>query len=174
MSSFLQRSYHNWEKLPGEFPKGDKIQFLLFTVFIVVWIVDLFLEGTTWLNQYIPLIIRLFLGVPFILISYLLLRYSEKELFFNTNPYNEPVQSGIYQFCRHPMYFGVLIFYMGLGLISLSLIGWILILITIYFYNFLVNYEERILIEKYSIKYQKYMEIVPKWIPKIRNYHIQR
>jgi len=174
MSSPLQRSYHNWKKLPGEFPNGDKIQFFLFTVFIVVWIGDIILEATTWINLYIPLIIRLFLGLPCILISYLLLRQSEKELFFKTIPYNEPVQLGIYLYCRHPMYLGVLIFHIGLGLISISLIGWILILITIFFYNFLVNYEERKLIEKYDIKYQKYMEIVPKWIPKIRKHHMQK
>ncbi len=174
MPPHLQRSYHNWKKLPGEFPIGDKIQLFLFTVFIVVWIGDIILEGTTWFNQYIPLIFRLFLGISCILISYFLLKQSEADLFFHTCPYDEPVQLGIYQYCRHPMYLGVIIFHIGLGLISISLIGWILIFITMYFYNFLVNYEERKLIEKYDVKYQKYMEIVPKWIPKVRKQHIKR
>ena len=173
MSFLLQRSYHNWKKLPGEFPNGDKIQACLFIVFIVVWLGDSYLEGTTWINQYIPSTIRLFLGVPCLLISYYLSRRSKIDLFYNSCPFDEPVQSGIYHYCRHPMYLGVIIFHIGLGLISVSLIGWILIFITIRFYNFLVKYEERKLIEKYDFKYQKYMEIVPKWIPKIRKHNTQ-
>jgi len=107
------------------------------------------------------------------LISYLLSTQSIKEIFIIPCPFNEPVQSGIYHFCRHPMYLGVIIFHIGLGIIFVSLIGWILILITMNFYKFLVNYEEIKLIEKYDFRYQKYMEIVPKWIPKIRKYHRQ-
>ena len=168
MPSHLKRSYHNWKKLPGEFPNGDKIQLCLFIAFIVVWIGDTSFEGTTWLNQYIPLGIRLSLGLLCIFISYLLLIQSDQELFFKTCAYNEPVQSGIYQYCRHPMYLGVILFHIGLGLISLSLIGWILIFITMKFYNFLANYEEKKLHDQYGSKYEIYMEIVPRWIPNIK------
>ncbi len=168
MSSHQPRSYHNWKKLPGEYPNGDKIQFCLFIAFLVVWIGDYILEGTMWLNQFIPLIVRLFFGFSCILISYYLLRQSEADLFFHPCSYNEPVQFGIYHYCRHPMYLGVILFHIGLGLISVSLIGWILFFITMKFYNFLANYEEKKLIEKFGSKYQKYMKDVPKWIPKIR------
>ncbi len=171
MPSHLQRSYDNWvnwEKLPGEFPNGDKIQLCLFVTFSVAWIVDFIFKGTTWLNQYIPLGFRLFFGLSLILISYFLVKQSEADLFFHPCSYNEPVQFGLYQYCRHPMYLGVIIFHIGFGLISLSLISWVFIFITVKFYNFLANYEERKLIEKFDFRYQKYMEIVPKWIPKVR------
>ena len=168
MPSHLKRSYHNWNKLPGEFPNGDKIQLGLFIAFIAVWIGDSSLKGTTWLNQYIPLSIRLSLGLSCIFLSYLILKTSEKELFFINCPHNEPVQTGIYQYSRHPMYLGVIMFHFGIGFLSFSLIVWILILIVIKFYHFLINYEEKKLHEFYGIKYEIYIEIVPKWIPNIK------
>ena len=173
MSSRLQRKYNNWKKLPGEFPNGDKIQLFLSIAFLVVWIGDSSLEGTTWLNQFIPLGVRLSLGFLCIIISHLLFRQSERDLFFKTCPYNEPVQSGIYQYCRHPMYLGVMLTHIGLGLISLSLIGWILILVTIKFYNILANYEEKKLNEQFGIKQEIYMENVPRWIPNIKKIFYQ-
>ncbi|MHA1718708.1 MAG: methyltransferase family protein [Promethearchaeota archaeon] len=173
MSLKFPRYYFNWNRLPGEYPNGDIIQACLFIIFLVVWVADLILKGTTWLNNYIPIAFRLILGFFFIFLSYFLMKQSDSDLFFHPCPFKEPVQTGLYRYCRHPMYLGVIFFHLGLGIISISLISWIFILITIKFYNYLAKYEEGRLLKAYSNKYKDYMMLVPRWIPKkIRQNHL--
>ncbi len=159
--------YHNWKKMPGEHPRGDKLQAGFFIGFLVVWTTDYLLHGTTWLNHVFRINYRLPVGIFMILLSYYILRRSEADLFHRPGHYNTPVHHGIYQHCRHPMYLGVLLFHCGLGICSMSLLSWGVIGISFFLYARLSRFEEQALIRKYGEKYRLYMKIVPRWIPKL-------
>ena len=161
-------SFHNWSKLPGEHPKGDKLQIGFFIGFLLVWITDTDLHGTTWLNQVVPLNYRLGGGVFFIIISYSLIRRSEADLFYRPGQFDYPVYQGIYRFLRHPMYLGDLLFHVGIGILSMSVAAWCIIGVSVFLYRFLINYEEQALIQKYGEKYLIYMKIVPRFVPKVK------
>ncbi len=161
--------YHNWKKMPGEHPRGDKLQAGFFIGFLVIWTTDSLLHGTTWLNQVISINYRLPIGFFLILISYYILRRSEADLFHRPGSYDSPVQHGIYQYCRHPMYLGVLIFHIGLGICSISIAAWGSFGISLLLYTRLCRFEEHALIKKYGDLYRRYMQIVPRWIPKFHH-----
>jgi len=69
---------------------------------------------------------------------------------------------------RHPIYLGAILFYVGLLIFSLSGLALLIWLIIIAFYHWLARHEERLLLEKFGVDYQKYVQEVPMWIPWIR------
>ncbi|UYP45808.1 hypothetical protein NEF87_002093 [Candidatus Lokiarchaeum ossiferum] len=158
-------SHHQWTKMPGEHPQGDKFQAALFMLFLGIWISDSILHYSTWLNHVIPLYLRLSIGLSCIILSYYILRRSEADLFFRPANYQLPVYHGIYRYCRHPMYLGDLIFHVGLGIMSISVVSWMIFGISIGLYSYLSQYEEQRLIQEFGDKYLLYQQIVPKWIP---------
>ncbi len=160
--------FQNWSKLPGEYPKGDQLQIGFFIGFMIVWITDTILHGTTWLNQFVPLNYRLAGSIFCFIVAYSLLRRSEADLFFRPKHYAYPVYHGIYRYCRHPMYLGDILFHVGFGILSMSMAAWGMIALSILLYRFLCNYEEQASIQKFGEKYILYMKIVPRWIPKLK------
>ena len=53
---------HN-DNLTGEHPKGDAGQLTIFYLFMALWLSDIFLKYSSFLNEYIPLEIRLTFGL---------------------------------------------------------------------------------------------------------------
>ena len=75
------------------------------------------------------------------------------------------VTSGVFVQVRNPMYFSILMFYLGIVAFSMSLftlIAWIAI---VFVYNWMVNHEEKILAEMFPKEYEQYKRRTHKWIP---------
>ncbi len=66
---------------------------------------------------------------------------------------------------RHPIYLGSILLYFGFIIISLSAVAFCIWIIIIIFYYFNSRYEEKLLIDKLGIQYEKYMNEVPMFIP---------
>ena len=89
---------------------------------------------------------------------------------FATAPLDEPMTKGVYSISRNPMYFGMFLMYIGIGIACAS---WIFLLcgaVWIISWQIGVVNEERSLIEKYGNTYREYMNRTPRWIgiPKSR------
>ena len=139
----------------------------VFMLFICTWFADNIAHWSTGLNRVVPVYYRIPVGLFLIALSYSIQKRSDIDLFRNPGNYDKPVRHGIYQYCRHPMYLGDILFHLGLGALSLSGLAWILIGLTTLLYIYLSRYEEELLLKKYGEEYYRYMISVPRWFPNI-------
>ena len=79
-------------------------------------------------------------------------------------PSDEPVTGGLYRYSRHPVYIGVFVQYLGIGIASASGLFLLLILATIALSMATTPAEERFCAEKYGDSYRKYMKKTPRWL----------
>jgi protein-S-isoprenylcysteine O-methyltransferase Ste14 len=79
-----------------------------------------------------------------------------------TTPFDEPITKGLYRYSRHPIYIGVFVQYIGIGIASAS--GLFLLLIIVSIALSTVAAEERFCCEKYGDTYRDYMNRTPRWL----------
>lgn len=83
---------------------------------------------------------------------------------FASAPLDEPLSEGIYAISRHPQYFGFFLAYAGIGIACASWVLLLCALVWILSWQFGIEEEERILLEKYGDAYRQYMNRTPRWI----------
>ena len=122
---------------------------------IVSWIYTVFLPlklGTLWL--YSGLTVFLF-GIVFTIVT---IRN------FATSPKDKVITKGLYRFTRNPMYMGMILMQIGIGIACAS---WLYLLLTValmILLNANLSAEERYCLYMYGDNYQKYMNSTPRWI----------
>jgi protein-S-isoprenylcysteine O-methyltransferase Ste14 len=83
------------------------------------------------------------------------------------------VISGPFAHVRNPLYLGNILMYLGLGIMSMSLFPYLQIVAILFFimqYQFIVKEEEGFLIKKFGDEYQKYLQNVPRFFPRVTKY----
>ena len=160
---------HKHRNLPGEHAITDIGQLILFVIFVLLIIIDIFILkfsnkmiGTLSQMLAIPLFLLFLLaGSYFIFISHrIIFRETDKDV--------ELVTRDVFSIVRHPMYFGSILLFFSFVILSnsvLALVVWILICV---FYYFISRYEEKLLINKFGDKYKEYQKKVPMFIPFIK------
>ena len=81
-----------------------------------------------------------------------------------TIPEDVPITGGIYHYSRHPVYIGVFVQYIGIGIASASGLFLLLVLIEIALSVVITPAEERFCLEKYGETYREYIANTPRWI----------
>ena len=85
-------------------------------------------------------------------------------------PFDPPkvlVVHGLYKYTRNPMYLSVLTVLVGEYVLFHSAIFLeYVVLVTLGFFLFVMNYEEPVLTRKMGAAYEQYCEEVPRWIPR--------
>jgi protein-S-isoprenylcysteine O-methyltransferase Ste14 len=81
---------------------------------------------------------------------------------FTKTAIDEPVTTGIYRYSRHPVYIGVFIQYIGIGIVSASGLFLLLIIASVILSILLVPAEERFCLEKYGDAYREYVNRTPR------------
>ncbi len=159
---------HHHEGLGEEHPKSHPIQLMVAIIFFLIWILDSFIfEFSTIWAKNIPFVLRLiFFGLLVGVGCWLIFRGGHL-LFHKAESASRLITTGLFAHMRHPLYLGVLLVYIGLILLTISLlsvIGW---LIAFIFYDRLATFEEQKLMEKFKEEYVAYKKKVPKWILRI-------
>jgi protein-S-isoprenylcysteine O-methyltransferase Ste14 len=108
--------------------------------------------GTAWL--YSGLLIFLF-GVVFTIVTI---------LNFATSPKDKVITQGLYGVSRNPMYIGMLLMYIGLGIACASWLYLLLTLVLVILLNANLSAEERYCLYVYGAAYREYLERTPRWI----------
>ena len=108
--------------------------------------------GTTWL--YSGLLIYLF-GIVFTIVA---------VLNFATSPKDKVITKGLYRFSRNPMYIGMLLMQIGLGIACSSWLYLLLTVVLIILLKAILSSEERYCLDRYGDDYRKYMNSTPRWI----------
>ena len=164
-----KKSHHNREDLTGEHTLGDTGQLVLAILFMVTWIADTFFFGySTFLNQLIPLALRIPVGIVILGVSAYLVRKGLSIVFGKVRETPAVIREGVFNVVRHPVYLSEILLYLGLLMLSLSLIAAIIWIIAIVFLHFISRYEEKLLLERFGEDYKLYMEEVPMWFPRFR------
>jgi len=154
--------------LIGEHKAGDAGQIILLIVFLATWITDSFLfKYSIFLADYVPLAARLGSGILVLILSWLLARSGLRVIFREQRDKPELIKEGVFARIRHPIYLGAILLYLGLILITFSLISAGLWLAIILFYIFISRYEERLLIAHFGEEYNEYKKQVPMLFPKL-------
>ena len=148
-----------------EHPHSHHIQFGSVVIFFIVWGVDSFVfRISTFLEQFIPLDIRLILFFSLVSVGCILIFVGGHSIFHENK--GGLVKTGLLAHTRHPLYFGVQLNFIGCFFLTMSLISlgiWIVIFIL---YDRIATYEEQDLERIFGEEYREYKKRVPKWIPR--------
>lgn len=160
------KTHRNHENLTGEHIIGDTGQLILLLIFLAVWIVDSFvISYSVFLNEAVSNFIRVPIAIIILAFAYVLSRRGLKMVFGNPNREPGVFTTGVFAIVRHPIYLASILFYLGMLLISVSLLAagvWIIIIV---FYYFISRYEERLLIGRFGKDYEEYRKKVPMLFP---------
>ena len=135
--------------------RENRIANATFLPMIISWIYAIFLPlqlGTIWL--YSGLIICV-IGMLFTIGA---------VLNFVTSPKDEVITTGLYRFTRNPVYIGLILMQIGLGIACSS---WLYILLTVammILLNANLSAEERYCLYRFGDDYRKYKNRTPRWI----------
>jgi protein-S-isoprenylcysteine O-methyltransferase Ste14 len=150
----------------GEHPYGDVAQLILLGLFFLIWIADSFLlHYSTFLAGQIPLYIRLPIFSILFVTSLYLFKSGHVVVSHDHKP-TSVVSNGAFHFVRHPLYLASILTYLGLAILTCSIISFLLFFGIIIFYNYIAGYEEKLLLEKYGGAYRQYQQRTGKWFPR--------
>jgi protein-S-isoprenylcysteine O-methyltransferase Ste14 len=156
------------EEKKGEHPFGDAGQLILLALFLVVWAGDsFFLHKSTFASDFVPLIIRLVI-LALLLITAVYLSTSGHVVVAHGERPASVVSTGAFRYVRHPLYSAAILFYMGLAVTTASLFSLALLVIIFLFYNYIADYEERLMEMKFGEDYVSYKRKTGKWTPRRR------
>ena len=150
----------------GEHPLGDAGQLISLVVFLVVWVADsFFLHKATFLSGYVPLYIRLvILGLTLVAATYLF-RSGHVVVSHDERP-DGVVATGAFRYVRHPLYLASIVTYLGLAVLTLSLLSLAVFVGIFVFHDYIAGYEEKLLEAKFGEEYRKYKSKTGKWVPR--------
>jgi protein-S-isoprenylcysteine O-methyltransferase Ste14 len=151
----------------GEHPFGDAGQLILLVLFLLVWGGDsFFLRKTTFLSDYLPLYLRLFILALTIAMALYLFRSGHVAASHHQRP-DKVLTGGAFRYVRHPLYLASMLIYFGLTVSTASLFSLAFIAGVFIFHDYIAGYEERLLELKFGEEYVDYRKRTGKWLPRI-------
>jgi protein-S-isoprenylcysteine O-methyltransferase Ste14 len=164
-----KKTHHHRDDLVGEHTLGDLGQFVLACLFAAIWIADTFLlQYTTFLNQYVPLAVRIPCGAVLLVLSGYLARTGLAIVFGEERKKPGVIRKDVFSVMRHPIYLSEILLYLGLLILSISLAAALVWIGAIAFLHYISRHEEKLLLERFGREYEQYMREVPMWIPRLR------
>jgi protein-S-isoprenylcysteine O-methyltransferase Ste14 len=169
MAHQRKKGKRHWDELTGEHTLGSIGQAFFACLFGVVWVADtFFLRYTTFLNEYIPSLIRVIIGVAFLVLSVYFASTGLAIVFGKGRRHTGVIREGVFNYVRHPIYLSEILCYLGLLLLSISLAATLVWVLTLCFMHYISRHEERLLLARFGKNYEEYMQDVPMWIPGLK------
>jgi protein-S-isoprenylcysteine O-methyltransferase Ste14 len=161
-----RKSYQERDDLVGEHRLGDTGQLVLAVIFFGVWIADsFFFKYTTFVNDYIPLAVKIPLAIIIFVLSGYLAWQGMVTVFGKTRQTPGVIRTGVFGVVRHPIYLSEILLYLGFLVLSTPLAGVVIWIIVICFLHYISRHEEQLLLARFGDDYRQYMKDVPMWIP---------
>jgi len=157
----------HWDNLTGEHRIGDIGQLTLYCLFMAVWISDMILKYSNFLNESIPAVVRLPIGIMILAISGYMAGTGLWIIFGKKSQPQGVVRKGVFRFVRHPIYLSEILLYLGLLFLNISLAAALVWIAAIIFLHYISRYEERLLLARFDKEYEQYMRDVPMWFPRL-------
>ena len=158
------KTHEDRPDLAGEHKLSDIGQLVSLVAFMLVWIVDSFVFNfSDFLSRNIQWWILIIIAAPFWIVAGYLAFKGLKTVFGTPQESPAVITDGVFKYTRHPIYLGAMLVYVGMIISTLSLMSLGMFVLIMLFYNCVANYEEKLLLEKFSDKYVQYQREVPKW-----------
>ena len=142
------------EDIVGEHKFSDLGQLIFFVIFAALWGIDSFyLHFSTLLTDYIPIYVSAPIGGIMLLLALYFAYWGLRKVFNEVRDPPEVIRSGVFKYTRHPIYFGMILLYLGLTIITLSIASLGLLVIIVFFYDFIASYEEELVVEHFIEDY---------------------
>ena len=135
--------------------KENRLTYMVFLPMLISYVYAIFLPlqlDTTWF--YSGLIIYIF-GVAFTIVAI---------QNFSSSPKDKVIIKGLYRFTRNPMYVGMILLQIGVGIACSSWLYLLLTVALIILLNANSSAEERYCLYLYGDDYRKYKNSTPRWI----------
>ena len=113
--------------------------------------------------------IEMFIGFTFILAGLMLMARGWR-LVFSAQEKDELVTDGIYKYVRHPQYTGIFIALFGQLIHWPTVVTLLLFPVIVGAYYHLARKEEKAMISKFGEAYRAYIQSVPMFFPKLKNW----
>jgi protein-S-isoprenylcysteine O-methyltransferase Ste14 len=134
---------------------------------MALWISDMVFGYSNFLNEYVPSVVKLPIGILLLIISGYMAGTGLYIVFGKKAQSQSVINRGIFSFVRHPIYLSEIILYLGLLIIHISLAAACIWVIAIFFLHYISRYEEKLLLARFGDEYKKYMKEVPMWFPRL-------
>jgi protein-S-isoprenylcysteine O-methyltransferase Ste14 len=166
---YKKQSHEHRIDLAGEYRWGDIGQIIFAILFIIGVNSDIFIFkiSASW-QEIIPWYLRIIMFIPFLYFAGYFAHRAHKKIFGERRKKLIVINTDVFSRLRHPMYFGTLLTYLGILILSISLVGLMIFIVIFIFYYYLCYYEEQVLIENLGDEYRKYMKEVPMLIPRLK------
>jgi protein-S-isoprenylcysteine O-methyltransferase Ste14 len=162
-----KKAHHQRDDLAGEHVVSDAGQLILACLFAATWIADtFFIKYATFLNQYVPLGVRIPSGIVLLVLAGYLAKTGLSIVFGEEREKPSVIRESVFSVVRHPIYLSEILLYLGLLMLSISLAAAAVWVVAIGFLHYISRYEERLLLERFGEEYERYMREVPMWIPR--------
>jgi len=169
LKEIQKKAHKHREDLTGEHPLGDAGQVVLACLFAATWIADtFFLKYTTLLNGYIPLGVRAPLAVLLLVGSGYLAKKGLAIVFGEKIEKPAVIRKSVFGLVRHPIYLSEIFFFLGLLMLSLSLVAMAVWVVAVAFLHYIAKFEEKLLLARFGDDYEKYLREVPMWLPRLQ------
>ncbi|MBZ2162763.1 methyltransferase family protein [Alteromonas stellipolaris] len=141
---------------------------VFFIAVILMWVTT---KVAGFLNVYHPfkiqsLILCVLLGVGFALLGVTWFKKHKTSVNpIKTDRVVSLVTSGVYQYSRNPMYVGMLLCLVGIGLYTSNPLNILFIVLFVWYMNkYQITPEEAFLTDKFGASYTEYMKTVRRWL----------
>lgn len=87
------------------------------------------------------------------------------------------ITTGPFAYVRNPLYLGNVVMYGGVGVMSMALFPWLLIIALIWFivqYSLIVSREEEFLTQRFGAEYTRYRASVKRFVPRLTPYRAEQ
>jgi len=153
MKGHLRDSHAGRHDLTGEHAFTDAGQIVFALLFAAVWAADtFFLKYTTFLNQYVPLLVRIPAGIAVLCLSGLLARTGLNIVFGEVREKPAVIRKGVFGLMRHPVYFSEVLLYAGMLIVSISLAAAAVWIAAMAFLYYVSRHEEKLLIARFDCR----------------------
>lgn len=160
------KKHNGRDDLIGEHSFGDAGQVIFIIIFLIVYIADAVYSFSTFLNEVVPVIIRILSGTILMIAGGFLSLSALRIVFGEVREKPEVIRKGVFSFTRHPVYLGEIVMYLALLSFSVSIAGAAVWIMVVVFLHYIARYEEKILLDYFGEEYRRYMNEVPRWLPK--------
>jgi protein-S-isoprenylcysteine O-methyltransferase Ste14 len=155
------------DNLAGEHRITDLGQFLLFCLFMGLWLSDMFLDYSNFINDLFPMAVRAPIGILILVVSGYMAVTGMRIVFGKNAQATGVIRKGVFRFVRHPIYLSEILLYLGLLFLNFSLAAAASLIPGAVFLYYVSRYEEGLLLKKYGNEYSQYMAEVGMWFPRL-------
>ena len=160
-------AHRHENNLTGEHRYGDIGQLILFCLFMALWVLDIVLEYSNFLNEDVLLTVRLPIGILLLIVSGYLARTGLTIAFGKNAQSQGVIREGVFGLVRHPIYLSEMVLYLGLLVLNISLAAAFIWIIATLFLHYISRYEEKLLLARFGDEYKQYIKEVGMWLPRI-------